>query len=98
MLAAVCAASAVAHADFALEAPSFGYAAGILDESVRSVPASGLEWPGAPFGSMRALDTLAILVDLSNLALPEFRVLAEVCSSSTAVGCYDGIAISIVNG
>ena len=98
LAAAIGALSCVSHADFALDAPSFGYASGILDESVVSVPSSGLAWPGAPFGSLRALDTLAILVDLTDLELPRFEVLPKVCSSPTAVGCYDGSTISIVNG
>lgn len=85
---------------FPLESASFGYASAILSDSIAFVPAAtSARWPSSvPFGSSKALDTLAALVDLGGLSIPPLVVLPEVCGLPTAVGCWDGTRISLVEG
>ena len=81
-------------------APDMAYSAALYAEAetIPDLPQIHPWGRNAPEGANLAVETLASYVNLTGLALPPLRVESVVCDLATAVGCWDGDAISLVPG
>ena len=89
-----------AHTEAVVVAPDMAYSAALFSEAeaIPDLPQIHPWGRNAPEGANLAVETLASYVNLTGLTLPPLRVETVVCDLATAVGCWDGNAISLVPG
>lgn len=89
-----------AHTEAVAVAPDMAYSAALYAEAetIPDLPRIHPWGRNAPEGANLAVETLASYVNLTGLALPPLRVETVVCDLATAVGCWDGDAITLVPG
>jgi hypothetical protein len=89
-----------AHTEALAVAPDMAYSAALFAEAdaIPDLPQIHPWGRNAPEGANLAVETLASYVNLTGLALPPLRISTVVCELATAVGCWDGVSISLVPG